>query len=85
MAYFLFVDESGQDHEASLCEVLAGVAIRDNTLWPFIQEVHRAEMACFGMRYSAGHRELKAKKLLKTKVFRQAAFETTFASVAERR
>lgn len=85
MAYFLFVDESGQDQEASPCEVLAGVAIRDNTLWPFIQAIHQAELDCFGMRYSAGRRELKAKKLLKTKVFRQAAFETSFASYSERR
>ena len=76
MAHFLFVDESGQDQTESPCEVLAGVAVRDTTLWPFIQAVQQAELACFGARYSAGARELKAKRLLKTKVFRQAAFET---------
>ena len=85
MATFLFVDESGQDQEASPCEVLSGIAVRDGTLWPFIQEIHQTELDCFGVRYSAGARELKAKKLLKTKVFRQAAFETTFASIGERR
>ncbi|MFA6029227.1 MAG: DUF3800 domain-containing protein [Elusimicrobiota bacterium] len=84
MAYFLFVDESGQDQQESPCEVLAGVAIRDNTLWPFIRKIHHAELDCFGMRYSAGARELKASKLLKRKVFRHAAL-ATFASEAERR
>lgn len=83
MAYFLFVDESGQDQNESPCEVLAGIAIRDTTLWAFIQEVHAAELASFGMRYSAGARELKAKKLLKTKVFRLAA-SAAFASAEER-
>ena len=29
MAYFLFIDESGQDHRDSPYEVLAGVAIED--------------------------------------------------------
>ena len=32
MAYFLFVDESGQDHRESPCEVLAGVAVEDRDL-----------------------------------------------------
>lgn len=79
MAYFLFVDESGQDQNESPCEILTGVAIRDNTLWPLIKEVHKAELECFGTRFSIGGRELKARKLLKTKVFRQAAFETTLS------
>lgn len=72
MAYFLFVDESGQDQRESPCEVLAGVALRDKTLWPFIKRIHEAENDCFGMRYSEGSREIKGKKLLKTKVFKLA-------------
>ncbi len=71
MAYFLFIDESGQDQQESPCEVLAGIALRDKTLWPFIKKIHEIEHACFGMRYSEGARELKGKKLLKTRVFKQ--------------
>jgi len=32
MAWFLFIDESGQDHGASPYEVLAGIAISDEAL-----------------------------------------------------
>lgn len=72
MAWFLFVDESGQDHHESPYEVLAGVAIADEHLWGLIQKIHDAEMARFGRRYSGGARELKGKKILKRKVFRHA-------------
>lgn len=85
MAHFLFVDESGQDLKESPCEVLAGVALRDSTLWPFVNAVHKAELDCFGTRYSAGAREIKARKLLKTKVFRHAALQFSFASTKEQR
>ena len=69
MAWFLFIDESGQDHKESPYEVLAGIAIQDRDLWPLISELHAAEYRHFGRRYSAGLRELKAKKILKTKTF----------------
>jgi len=36
MAYFMFVDESGQDHRDSPYEVLAGVAVHDTKLWDLI-------------------------------------------------
>lgn len=72
MAWFLFVDESGQDHQESPYEVLAGVAIEDRVLWPLIKELHDSEIAHFGRRYSHGPRELKAKKILKAKTFRLA-------------
>jgi hypothetical protein len=73
MAYLLFVDESGQDQRDSPYEVLAGVAILDRDLWNLIQAIQDAEIKQFGIRYSEGQRELKAKKILKRKVFRQAA------------
>lgn len=85
VAYFLFVDESGQDRQESPCEVLAGVAIRDKTLWPFIQSIHKTEVECFGRRYSEGAHELKAAKLLKTKVFKLAGGGENFSSERERR
>ncbi|HXC57215.1 MAG TPA: DUF3800 domain-containing protein [Rhizomicrobium sp.] len=72
MAWFLFIDESGQDHKESPYEVLAGVAIEDRVLWPLIKELHDTEVAHFGRRYSAGARELKGKKILKAKTFRLA-------------
>ncbi|MFE1748580.1 DUF3800 domain-containing protein [Coleofasciculus sp. H7-2] len=73
MAYFLFVDESGQDHRNSPYEVLAGVAIEDRDLWNLIQAIQAAEIRHFGTRYSNGDRELKARELLKKKVYRLAA------------
>src|ERR1700682_3444747 len=72
MAWLLFIDESGQDHKESPYEVLAGVAIQDDRLWSLIKELHDAEIAHFGRRYSAGSRELKGKKILKRKVFNRA-------------
>lgn len=72
MAYFLFIDESGQDRRESPYEVLAGVAIEDRDLWNLVQTIQEAEIRLFGGRYSGGSRELKAKKLLKRKVFRHA-------------
>ncbi|MBM3556242.1 MAG: DUF3800 domain-containing protein, partial [Alphaproteobacteria bacterium] len=80
MSYFLFVDESGHDKKASPYEVLAGVAIRDNHLWPLIQEIHSLEDKHFGRRYSAKGREFKAQKILKTKVFRHLALEVEVAN-----
>lgn len=73
MAYFLFIDESGQDHRDSPYEVLAGIAIKDSALWSLILEIQEAEIRHFGMRYSQGTRELKGKKILKKKVFTHAA------------
>lgn len=73
MGYFLFVDESGQDHQKSPYEVLAGVAVADAEIWPLILELHALEEQYFGMRVSNGPLELKGKKLLKRKTFRHAA------------
>lgn len=72
MAYFLFIDESGQDRRDSPYEVLAGVAVEDLDLWNLIKAVQETEIKHFGTRYSSGSDELKATKLLKRKVFRHA-------------
>jgi hypothetical protein len=72
VAHFLFVDESGHDGAASPCAVLAGVSVRDRDFWNFVMAIHVAELSRFGTRYSLGPREIKAKKFLKTKVFRLA-------------
>ncbi|MCB9682128.1 MAG: DUF3800 domain-containing protein [Alphaproteobacteria bacterium] len=73
MAWFLFIDESGQDRGASPYEVLAGVAVEDRTVWNLIIDVHDTEIEFFGQRISENELELKAKKLLKSKTFRLAA------------
>lgn len=72
MAYLLFLDESGRDRQESPYEVLAGLAIRDSQLWDLIKAIQATEIKYFGARYSGGERELKAKKLLKRRVFVQA-------------
>jgi len=84
MAYFLFVDESGQDHRESPCEVLAGVAVEDRDLWNLVQSLQESEVRHFGTRYSGGERELKAKKLLKTKTYKLAAGVSPFPAEERR-
>lgn len=73
MAFFMFIDESGQDQRESPYEVLAGVVVEDTKLWPLIKKLHKAELEAFGCRYSTPSRELKANHLLKRKVYRHAA------------
>src|SRR5690606_12893007 len=72
MAYFLFIDESGQDHHDSPYEVLAGITVLDDDLWTMIKAVHDLEMKCFGRKYRDTRNEIKAKKFLKRKTFRLA-------------
>ncbi|MBX7046712.1 MAG: DUF3800 domain-containing protein [Ignavibacteria bacterium] len=73
MAYILFIDESGSDLRESPYEVIAGVAIEDKDVWNLICDVHLLEEKFFGRRYSEKSKELKAKKLLKRKTFKQAS------------
>jgi hypothetical protein len=73
MAYFLFIDESGQDHHDSPYEVLAGVSMLDKDLWTFVRAAHDLELFCFGRKYRAKDNEIKATKFLKKKTFRLAA------------
>lgn len=72
MSYILFIDESGHDRTTCPYEVLAGVAIEDRDLWNLVTALAQTEEEVFGRRYSDGHRELKAKKILKSKTFRLA-------------
>jgi hypothetical protein len=72
MAFFLFVDESGQDHQDSPYEVLAGIVMEDKDLWNFIRGAHELEIRCFGRRYRQTDNEIKARTFLKRKTFRLA-------------
>jgi len=89
MAWFLFIDESGHDRKASPYEVLAGVAVQDRFLWILVNELHEAELAIFGRRYSAGNDELKGLALAKLKYVEtlfnlcKKYFCRVFASVVE--
>lgn len=84
VAYFLFIDESGREFHDQSYEVLAGVAIEDRDLWNLVKEFQELEIKHFGVRYTLGQRELKAKKILKSKVFRHAG-ETDPIPLEERR
>lgn len=72
MAFFLFIDESGQDHHDSPYEVLAGIAIEDKDLWNFVRSAHELEIDCFGRKYREIDNEIKARTFLKRKTFRLA-------------
>jgi hypothetical protein len=72
MAYFLFVDESGQDRRESPYEVLAGIAVEDRDLWNLVRALQEAEVRYFGTRYTFVGKELKAKKALDTRTYYQA-------------
>ena len=84
MGYFLFIDESGQDRQASPHEVLAGIAVQDSELWNLVQRTHTLEQDVFGMRISEGKLELKGKKLLKRKTFRLAGQVESLAAPESR-
>jgi Protein of unknown function (DUF3800) len=74
MSWTLFLDESGQDRRNSPYEVLAGLAVRDRQIWPLIRDLSDAQEMFFGMRlFEAYGSEAKAKRLLKARVFRDAA------------
>ena len=60
MSFFLFVDESGHDRKLAPAEVLGGFAIRDGTLWSFIQAVYALQTEMFGVTYPELNAERRA-------------------------
>jgi Protein of unknown function (DUF3800) len=74
MAYFFYFDESGTDKHESPYEVLCGVAIKDQDLWQLIQRLKETEEKLFGTRYANSKREIKGRKFLNSKSFRQASW-----------
>jgi hypothetical protein len=69
----LFLDESGHDNSGTPCEVLAGVAVTEDSLWNLVRAIRAAEREHFGdyLRVFLVE-ERKAKRLLKTKRFKSA-------------
>ena len=69
----LFIDESGFHHSGTPYEVLAGVAVAEDSLWNLVRAVRGVERECFGdylRNFLIGER--KGKTLLKRKRFRSA-------------
>ncbi len=71
-----FLDESGQDQRVVPYEVLAAVAIKEESLWNVIKNIHSAEEAIFGLRLKQIGKEIKGSRLLKKKTFRHANQES---------
>ena len=69
----LFIDESGHNRSGTPCEVLAGVAIAEDSLWNLVRAIRSVERDHFGnyLRDVYGG-EMKAKKLLKPDRFNEA-------------
>ncbi len=69
----LFIDESGFDDSGTPCEVLAGVAIAEDSLWNLVRAIRGIERELFGDYLRTFLiEERKAKRLLKTKRFKSA-------------
>src|SRR5271157_3423034 len=76
----LFIDESGHNLSGTPCEVLAGVAIAEESLWNLVRAIRSAERDHFGdyVRDVFGG-EMKAKKLLKRDRFQEAGRDVAIA------
>ena len=72
MAWLFFIDESGHDHKAMPYEVRGGFAIHVGRLWPFVQDMQRLEVDCFGCRLHTYGKEIKGSTLVDRKRFRFA-------------
>jgi Protein of unknown function (DUF3800) len=67
-----FVDESGIDLKRSPCLVLAGVGIKERNVWPMTQAFDQLRTDCLRFPPQMAY-EVKGSKLLKARVFKQAA------------
>lgn len=64
MSWLLFMDECGHDHRTMPYEVRGGVALHAGKVWPFVQDMQRLEVECFGDRLHRYGSEIKGHKLL---------------------
>ncbi|GIW81352.1 MAG: hypothetical protein KatS3mg105_3159 [Gemmatales bacterium] len=85
MAWLLFLDESGHDHKQMPYEVRGGVALHAGELWPFVQDMQRLELDCFGTRLTKFQKELKGCKLLDRDRFRWAGQSDLMVAEERRR
>ncbi len=66
------MDESGHSHKELPYEVRGGFALADTRLWPFVQDILRLELSCFGARLADYKSEIKGMKLLSRDRFEHA-------------
>lgn len=85
MSWFLFLDESGHDHQQMPYEVRGGVALHSGKLWPFVRTLQALELECFGARLSLYRKELKGSTLLDRKRFRFAGQDAKLEDEARRK
>ncbi len=85
MAWLFFMDESGHSHQELPYEVRGGYALADTHLWPFVQDVLRLELSCFGARLADYKSEIKGMKLLSKDRFKHAAQLAEFEAATRQR
>ncbi len=73
MAWLLFMDESGHDHKNMPMEVRGGFAIHASKIWNFLQDFHKQEEKCFGVRLADYGVEIKGSKFLQKKRYKSAS------------
>jgi hypothetical protein len=85
VAYLLFTDESGHDHQAAPYEVRGGIAIHAKKLWPFIQAMQALEHSAFGVFLHQYKAEIKGRNILGKNKFRWAAQDRALDDEARRK
>ena len=85
MTWLFFIDESGHDHKTTPYEVRGGIALHVEHLWPFVQDVQRLELDCFGCRLSDFGKEIKGSTLTDRKRYKLAGQKENFQDEDRRR
>lgn len=85
MSWLLFLDESGHDHKTTPYEVRGGIALHASELWPFVQDVQRLELTCFGTALHQFREEIKGCKLLDKDRFKWANQSAAMTEEARRK
>ena len=85
MTWLFFLDESGHDHKAMPYEVRGGIALHVGHLWPFVQDVQRLELDCFGCRLHDFGKEIKGSTLVDRKRYKFAEQKEMFQDEDRRR
>ena len=85
MTWLFFIDESGHDHKTMPYEVRGGIALHVEHLWPFVQDVQRLELDCFGCRLSDFRKEIKGSTLIDRKRYKFAGQKENFQDKDMRR
>lgn len=85
MTWLFFIDESGHDHRATPYEVRGGLAIHVGRLWPFVQDMQRLEIDCFGCELHTYGKEIKGATLIDRKRFRLAGQGEPYRDITRQR